>query len=102
MPRAGDRMPDCALLGHHDGQSLLDLLRHGGFTLLVCSRGEKSPAAVQAQGVVTEHLRPASPELLADGAKPQCYLVRPDGYLALRCPVTESAKIAGYLRDGFS
>jgi hypothetical protein len=48
---------------------------------------------------VTEVLDPAPRALLPAAAAPQLYLVRPDGYLALRCPVAESARIAGRLRE---
>jgi NADPH-dependent dioxygenase len=100
MPRQGDRMPDCTLSGSHAGLSLLDLFRHGGFTLLACVHGGgSSPLPQPAHGLVTEVLDPAPPELLPAAAPPQLYLVRPDGYLGLRCALPEYARIAERLRE---
>ena len=100
MPREGDRMPDCLLSGSHAHLSLLDLFRHGGFTLLACVHGGGSmPLPRPRPGVVVEVLQPAPTALLPASSPPQLYLVRPDGYLALRCALPDYARIAGRLRE---
>jgi len=100
MPRAGDRLANVALSGKHAGKWLSDLLRHGNFTLLVCAHDAESPPRMSLPRiVVTELLAPAPPELLPPQAEAQLYLVRPDGYLALRCAATESARVTAYLKD---
>ena len=74
--------------------------RHGGFTLLVCaSDAELGRGKLPARnGLVTEFLSPAPPQLRAADSAPQLYLVRPDGYLALRCELEESAEISRWLK----
>lgn len=98
MPQEGDRMPDCMLSGRHDGLCLLDLFRHGGFTLLACTDGMKLPLPPE-QGVAVEVLDPAPPALLPASAPPQLYLVRPDGYLAMRCAAADADRVAARLRE---
>jgi NADPH-dependent dioxygenase len=91
---AGDRMPNVQLSGKHTGRQLSDLLRHSGYTLLVCAVREADAAALRSThhpALVTHVLAPAPPELLGANAPPQLYLVRPDGYLALRCALQEGA-----------
>lgn len=98
--QAGDRLPNLPLAGKHSGKMLVDLLRHGGFTLLVCaSDAELGRGKLPARnGLVTESLSPAPPQLRAADSAPQLYLVRPDGYLALRCELEESAEITRWLK----
>ena len=98
MPRAGDRLPNVPLAGAHRGQWLTDLLRHGDFTLLVCANEESTRANLPARrGLVVESLVPAPAVLLPADAAPQLYLVRPDGYLALRCAASDAAKVTALL-----
>ncbi|MDY6983289.1 MAG: FAD-dependent monooxygenase [Pseudomonadota bacterium] len=90
MPRAGDRMPNPALQGKHAGKSLSDVLRHGDFTLLLCAHDAHQKLSFPPRrGVVCEVLAPAPVALLPAGVAPQLYLVRPDGYCALRCAVVD-------------
>src|SRR5690606_17518439 len=90
MPRAGDRMPNPSLQGKHAGKSLSDLLRHGDFTLLLCAHDPHQKLSFPPRrGVVCEFLAPAPDVLLPAGAAPQLYIVRPDGYCALRCAVAD-------------
>ncbi len=101
MPRAGDRLPNVPLSGKHDGKWLVDLLRHSGYTLLVCAAHEADVAAAKLHvnpRVATHVLAPAPMRLLAAGAAPQLYLVRPDGYLALRCDMARSTEITQWLK----
>jgi NADPH-dependent dioxygenase len=99
MPGAGDRLPNLPLSGKHNGKMLTDLIRHGGFTVLVCGQEAdiNRGALPLRSGVVTEILAPAPPQLLAAGSAPQVYLVRPDGYLALRCDLAHSAEVGEWL-----
>lgn len=101
MPQAGDRLPNLPLAGKHEGRMLTDLMRHGGFTVLICSQdmeGVRSNIPVRSE-VVTEVLTPAPQQLLAPGSPPQLYVVRPDGYLALRCELALSAEAAQWLKS---
>jgi 2-polyprenyl-6-methoxyphenol hydroxylase-like FAD-dependent oxidoreductase len=98
MPRAGDRLPNVPLTGAHNGKWLTDLIRHGGFTLLVCAHEDSVRLNLPSRrGLVTELLVPAPPALLPADAAPQLYLVRPDGYLALRCPAADAAQVTALL-----
>jgi 2-polyprenyl-6-methoxyphenol hydroxylase-like FAD-dependent oxidoreductase len=98
MPRAGDRMPNPVLQGTHAGKPLSHLLHHGEFTLLLCTHDPHHVLELPLRrGVVNEVLAPAPQELLSTDAAPQLYLVRPDGYLALRCAATEPGLVAAYL-----
>ncbi len=98
-PRAGDRLPNVPLSGKHNGAWLTDLLRHGGFTLLVCAGKEADVAALKGLDprVVMHVLAPAPSQLLTAGHAPQLYLVRPDGYLALRCDIARSMEVTQWL-----
>lgn len=102
MPRAGDRMPNPPLSGKHSGKLLSDLLRHGDFTLLLCTRdAHQKPGLPTRRGVVGEVLAPAPEDLLPAGAAPQLYLVRPDGYCALRCAASDADLVVGHLARVF-
>ncbi len=98
--RAGDRMPNVALSGIHSGKWLTDLIRHSGYTLLVCAAREEDAATLKQSprpGLVTQVLAPAPAVLLNLQAAPQLYLVRPDGYLAFRCELARSAELERWL-----
>lgn len=100
MPRAGDRLPNPLLAGKHAGKMLSELLRHGDFTLLLCAHeADARPALPPRRGVVNEVLAPAPAALLPQHAPAQLYLVRPDGYLALRCAATEADRIEALLNN---
>jgi 2-polyprenyl-6-methoxyphenol hydroxylase-like FAD-dependent oxidoreductase len=97
MPRAGDRMPNLALAGRHSGKALSNLLHHGDFTLVLCTHDTHHVIDLPPRrGVVFEVLAPAPRELLAPNAVPQLYLVRPDGYVALRCAMTDTDLVTAY------
>ena len=98
LPRAGDRLPNMPLAGIHGGKWLTDLFRHGDFTLLVCAQDDTAPVSFPVRrGVLLVQLLPAPQALLPADGQPQIYLVRPDGYLAVRCSVPDRAKVTTFL-----
>ncbi|MEY4642180.1 MAG: hypothetical protein RLZZ227_2174 [Pseudomonadota bacterium] len=102
MLLAGDRMPNVSLAGRYSGKWLSDLTRHGGYTIIVCAASEAEAPRVQVNprfSLVTHVLAPAPRELLASGAAAQIYLIRPDGYLALRCDAADIGRLQSTL-DG--
>lgn len=101
MPCAGDRMPNLPLAGKHAGKSLYDLLRHGEFTLLLCTNEHGAHSLPPRRGIVVDVLQPAPEALLPAQAEPQLYLVRPDGYLALRCAAEDDAGVTTFLHGIF-
>lgn len=95
--QAGDRLPNLRLGGKHQGKWLADLLRGGGYTLLVCAAAEADVAGANfnLHPRLTVHvLAPAPAQLFVRSGATQFYLVRPDGYLALRCELARSANVA--------
>lgn len=101
MPLAGDRLPNVPLSGRYSGKWLSDLYRHGDYTLLVCAAAEADLAGANLnlhQRLSPQVLVPAPPQLLAAGSAPQLYLVRPDGYLALRCDIARGAEMTRWLK----
>jgi 2-polyprenyl-6-methoxyphenol hydroxylase-like FAD-dependent oxidoreductase len=101
MPAAGYRMPNVFLSGKHSGKWLTDLTRHGGYTLLVCVAHEAETVGLRIsprQSLMMHALAPAPLELLHPDAAPQIYLVRPDGYLAFRGDVSDSAGLEHALK----
>jgi 2-polyprenyl-6-methoxyphenol hydroxylase-like FAD-dependent oxidoreductase len=106
LPQAGDRMPN-AKLGQSRAPWLSDLLRHTGFTLLAALPGQKSTAGIDEllkvararypRSLQAHSLPNAPPQLLAGSSEPQLYLVRPDGYVALRAAASDAARIESWL-----
>lgn len=100
LPQAGDRAPDAVLPGQADAR-VYDLTRHTAFTLLAAvpqqvldaSGPEAADAREQLQRLAAEFPQLLRAELLApapavyagDGRDTLFYLIRPDGYVALRC-----------------
>ena len=84
-------------------------MRHTGFTLLAALPTEtvtpKLAALLDRIGAryarcVKTHALPKAPaELTAGSAGGQLYLVRPDGYVALRAAENESARIEDWLES---
>jgi 2-polyprenyl-6-methoxyphenol hydroxylase-like FAD-dependent oxidoreductase len=101
MPQSGDRLPNLPLGGKHNGKWVADLLRSGGYTLLVCANTEADLGGASFNlhpRLVTHVLAPAPAGLLARGSVPQLNLVRPDGYLALRCELERASDVLRALK----
>jgi len=107
-PMVGDRVPDADLT---DGRSLFELMRHGGFTLIALpgSQGDPQKTAQALTGIAADfgdQIRAHTLELSADletvfGSESgdRLLLIRPDGYLAHRCLLDQSALLRDYLAD---
>jgi NADPH-dependent dioxygenase len=105
LAAAGDRMPNVKVRAKPTTW-LSDLVRHTHFTLLAASPRGQNPApsvgtllenigSDYRESVVTRVLRGAPKELAA--ASGQLYLVRPDGYVALRCAADDPAPLERWL-----
>lgn len=105
LPQAGDRLPNVAL---GTGATWLgDSLRHGGFTLIAALVRDEVDAALAGRlaeieqayaGRVAVRVVPGTPPVLATAATgSQLYLVRPDGYVALRCAVEDVGVLERWL-----
>jgi hypothetical protein len=102
----GDRVPDLDLA---NGQTLFDLTRHPGFTLLgvpgpATDIGSLSSAIGQLRSRASRLLRgdviavdANAARILGAGSEDQICLVRPDGYLGFRCPLSQVDKLNTYL-----
>lgn len=102
MPRVGERIPNPQLHGKHAGRVLNDLLRHGDYTLLLCAHDAHNNLGIPPRrGVVCEILAPAPAELLPASIPPQVYLVRPDGYIDLRCAAADFDLVTARLAQLF-
>jgi hypothetical protein len=105
---AGDRLPSLRI-ARAEAEWLSDLTRHRGFTLLAALAAETPTPALAAflDKVGSRYSRclevrslPAAPaDLTAPNTAAQLYLVRPDGYIALRCDESETAKLETWLRS---
>jgi len=92
-----------------DADWLSDLMRHTGFTLLAALPTEAmAPKLAEfldrigtryARCLKTRVLPKAPAELAARGVAAQLYLVRPDGYVALRAAENEAARIESWLKS---
>jgi len=110
-PAAGDRAPDVDL---GRGRTLFDLTRHASCTLLALPAREEQGAALQAnlKGLVHRfapvlEMRTVPPSAaLAEryGASDddRLLLLRPDGYVALRCTAGETPKLEARLHEWFA
>lgn len=98
--QAGDRMPDFAL----PHSSLYARSRHAAFMLIVATAGDVDTALLQRVSSILQPYRhcitllPTSqaPAWLSDGAE-ALYLVRPDGYVALRCDAQATDHLQAWL-----
>lgn len=101
--QVGDRLPDLAL----PQGSLYALSRHPRHVLVLASAGRLSAAA---RALLTQALAPygavlqpltveQAPAALLDAGADQLLLVRPDGYLALRAPLLDTAALTAYAAE---
>lgn len=101
---AGDRAPNVELPRTRAGASLYDFIRHSGFTLLIAVPGiSLPPAAVtlakQLAGfgnVLKIHIMAPAPVRYA-GATTQLFLLRPDGYIAFCCDLSDGRALRDWL-----
>jgi 2-polyprenyl-6-methoxyphenol hydroxylase-like FAD-dependent oxidoreductase len=105
LPQAGDRMPNVQL-ARGDADWLSDLLRHTCFTLLAALPGAKPApelgALLERVGAryprsLKAHALPNAPAEILAGDAAQLYLVRPDGYVAVRAAAGDAAGIERWL-----
>ncbi len=110
-PRPGDRAPHAPFLtGEHTGESVFAVLRGPDHHLLILDRSQPHPrvpkavAAALAAQPLTVHATPISgvETLIHDAygaAAPTMVLVRPDGYVAWRGPLTDVDELATHLDE---
>jgi hypothetical protein len=108
LPQAGDRMPTLNI-ARAGAEWLSDLMRHAGFTLLAALPMETATpklaafldrvGARYARCLKTRTLTKAPADLTAGSLAAQLYLVRPDGYVALRATENEATRIEGWLES---
>jgi NADPH-dependent dioxygenase len=107
LPTAGDRLPNVKVKAK-PAAWVSDFIRHTGFTLLAVPAQAKRAApkldallenigSAYRESLVTRVLRGAPAELVAGAAGTQLYLVRPDGYIALRCSADDPAPLERWL-----
>lgn len=108
LPQAGDRAPD-AELPDKAGSWVYDLTRHTGFTLLAALPDRKG--AVEAGSIVQDivarssglvHgavLAPAPAAYVDASGTAQLYLIRPDGYIALRTELAAAHQMRTWLNQ---
>jgi 2-polyprenyl-6-methoxyphenol hydroxylase-like FAD-dependent oxidoreductase len=104
LPQAGDRLPNVLL---RNTEWLGDALRHVGFTLIAALTSDESDVVVarkldELERVYAGRLRVrtvlrAPLPLVTVASGPQLYLVRPDGYVALRCAAEDFAVLERWL-----
>jgi NADPH-dependent dioxygenase len=105
-PLAGDRAPDVDL---GDGRTLFGATRSTGYSLLgiLGTSGSQVRLTCALDGLqqrfaplLSSHLLPAGADLAqryGSGAEDRLYLIRPDGYVACRATVDQSAAVASHL-----
>ncbi|MEO8464770.1 MAG: FAD-dependent monooxygenase [Gammaproteobacteria bacterium] len=108
LPQAGDRMPTLKI-ARSGVEWLSDLLRHTSFTLLAALPTKMATPELTAfldrvgarygRCLKTHALSDAPPELMAGSAGAQLYLLRPDGYVALRAAENATARIESWLES---
>lgn len=108
LPQAGDRAPDAEVPGK-PGHQVYDFTRHTGFTLLAAlpDAGDLKAAESVVQDVVAGSnglvhgavLAPAPSAYVEAGGRTQLYLIRPDGYIALRTTLAAPQQMREWLRD---
>ncbi len=106
LPQAGDRMPTLKI-ARPAAEWLSDLMRHTGFTLLAALPTETVTSnlaafldrvgARYARCLKTRTLPNAPADLIAGSTAGQLYLVRPDGYVALRAAEQDAARVEDWL-----
>jgi NADPH-dependent dioxygenase len=108
LPAAGDRMPNVRLAAASPAAWSSDLLRHTSFTLLTAvpagagegslERWSAAMASRYRDRLKAHVVRQAPAELTgSDGAR--CYLVRPDGYVAISTAASERGAIESWLAE---
>jgi hypothetical protein len=100
-PRAGERVPDVPVVTADGPSSLFRVLHRGGHVLVVCGAGpdcaQDSIAGMPYRDLV-DVVTTAPAQAGVSGAG-QFWLVRPDGYLAVRTPPKTLQPILSYLAD---
>jgi NADPH-dependent dioxygenase len=108
LPGAGDRMPNVRLPPGSGREWSTDLLRHTRLTLLAAlpSGTDRSledwatAIATTYRGRVEAHVvRDAPDDLVGSERRAHCYLVRPDGYVAVGAPADKRREIDRWLRE---
>jgi len=107
LPAAGDRMPNVRLAAGADGEWLTDLMRHTRFTLLAALPADADDDSLDAwlrstarryDGRVEVRVVPnASQELVGSEGLAHCYLVRPDGYVAVSAAARDRRDVERWL-----
>ncbi len=127
-PQPGERLPDVKL---SDAHRLFDVLRHPQLTLLMIGDKDATNEAIDvARQVAAHNVEAIKPVLvtsqhqeadaggaiiesvldtnhsleamLATRGQPQTLLVRPDGYIAFRCLLTEQSYLLDYVQRYFT
>lgn len=107
-PEAGDRAPDTILA---NGNRLHHMFRKGVMTLLILSDESDRDAAEKMRSEIADQYSFVIQTYVGDGSDHQAlevyggdgtgraYLIRPDGYIALRCLVSEADRLHEYLQN---